>query len=131
VHDQIRGKLPYLLEDRGEQNVKNIAVPVRVYALRREAIAELPATGVLVMVPRRQPSARVAIGAAAAMVLVIVGGAWRLWPTTKPAPPPAVAAATSVAQPLVAPRMSIVVLPFTNLSNDPDQQYFPTESPRI
>ena len=34
------------------------------------------------------------------------------------------AAATSIAQPLVAPRLSIVVLPFANLSNDPDQQYF-------
>jgi TolB-like protein len=37
---------------------------------------------------------------------------------------PAVAAATSIAQPIVAPRMSIVVLPFANLSNDPEQQYF-------
>jgi adenylate cyclase len=34
------------------------------------------------------------------------------------------AATTSVAQPLVAPRLSIVVLPFANLSKDPDQQYF-------
>jgi adenylate cyclase len=38
--------------------------------------------------------------------------------------PAAVAATTSIAQPLVAPRLSIVVLPFANLSNDPDQQYF-------
>ena len=36
----------------------------------------------------------------------------------------AVASSTSAAQPLVAPRLSIVVLPFSNLSNDPDQQYF-------
>ena len=34
-----------------------------------------------------------------------------------------VAAAPSIA-PLTAPRLSIVVLPFLNLSNDPDQQYF-------
>src|SRR5216684_580325 len=39
VRDQIRDKLPYPFEDRGEQNVKNIARPVRVYALRPEAIA--------------------------------------------------------------------------------------------
>jgi len=33
-------------------------------------------------------------------------------------------AAASIVKPLVAPRLSIVVLPFANLSNDPDQQYF-------
>jgi adenylate cyclase len=30
----------------------------------------------------------------------------------------------SIAQPAIAPRLSIVVLPFANLSNDPEQQYF-------
>jgi adenylate cyclase len=30
----------------------------------------------------------------------------------------------SISQPIVAPRLSIVVLPFANLSNDPEQQYF-------
>src|SRR6516162_1781707 len=42
VRDQIRDKLPHAFEDMGEQEVKNIARPVRVYALRREAIAGLP-----------------------------------------------------------------------------------------
>src|SRR6202048_688672 len=42
VRDQIRDKLPYQFEDLGEQSVKNIARPVRVYALRPEAVAELP-----------------------------------------------------------------------------------------
>src|SRR5580693_4983700 len=44
VRDQIRDKLPYPFEDRGEQSVKNIARPVRVFALRREAVADLPAS---------------------------------------------------------------------------------------
>jgi TolB-like protein len=37
---------------------------------------------------------------------------------------PTAPAAASISQSLVAPRLSIVVLPFANLSNDPDQQYF-------
>src|SRR5499427_1987724 len=34
VRDQIRDKLPYSFDDLGEQAVKNIARPVRVFALR-------------------------------------------------------------------------------------------------
>src|ERR1700720_3579579 len=44
VHDHIRDKLGYSFEDRGEQSVKNIARPVRVYALRPGAVADLPAS---------------------------------------------------------------------------------------
>jgi hypothetical protein len=33
VRDQIRDKLPYAFEDMGEQGVKNIARPVRAYAM--------------------------------------------------------------------------------------------------
>jgi adenylate cyclase len=80
VRDNVRDKLDYTFEDMGEQRVKNIARPVRVYALHPEAIAELPALST----------------------------------------PPA----KTVPQPAVAPRLSIVVLPFANLSNDPEQQYF-------
>jgi adenylate cyclase len=80
VNDQVRDKLPYLFEDMGEQSVKNIARPMRVYAL----------------LPERAPSARVASV-----------------PSTASTPPP-----------VTAPRLSIVVLPFANLSNDPEQQYF-------
>src|SRR6202048_5412362 len=36
VRDQIRGKLPYPFEDKGEQNVKNIARAVQGYAVRPE-----------------------------------------------------------------------------------------------
>ena len=40
VRDQSATSCPYPFEDMGEQSVKNIARPVRVYALRPEAIAE-------------------------------------------------------------------------------------------
>jgi class 3 adenylate cyclase len=108
VRDQVHGKLPYPFEDRGEQNVKNIAVPVRVYALRPEAIAELPATSVLLVAKRRRPANRVtSMAAAIAAVVAIAGGAWWFWPAPKASPKPVVAATTSVAQPRAAPRLSI------------------------
>ena len=124
VRDQIRDKLPYPFEDRGEQSVKNIARPVRVYALRPEAIAEVTLTGLPVAaLRRRRLTIRPAIAAASLMaVLGIAAGAWWLLHATKSSP--ALVAATSIAQPFVAPRLSIVVLPFANLNNDPDQQYF-------
>src|SRR5580693_1851472 len=56
VRDQIRDKLPYPFEDRGEQSVKNIARSVRVFALRPETIAELPAAGVPITSPHRRPA---------------------------------------------------------------------------
>ena len=80
VRDQVRDKLDIGFEDLGEQSVKNIARPVRVYTWRPEAIAGLP---------------------------------------TSSAPP-----ATSSSPIIAAPRLSIVVLPFANLSDDREQQYF-------
>src|SRR5712671_4298618 len=47
--------------------------------------------------------------------------ALRPWPSLPAAKVPS---AASISQPAVAPRLSIVVLPFANLSNDPEQQYF-------
>jgi TolB-like protein len=80
VRDHIGDRLPYAFEDMGEQSVKNIARPVRAYALRPEGIAGVPtASG---------------------------------------------SSTTSRSPPFVAPRLSIVVLPFTNLSDDREQQYF-------
>src|SRR5256886_1906693 len=56
VRDQIRDKLPYPFEDRGEQSVKNIVRSVRVYALRPETIAEMPVAGAPIAVHRRRRS---------------------------------------------------------------------------
>src|SRR5205809_2828198 len=86
VRDHIRDKLPYPFEDGGEQSVKNIARPVRVYALRPEVVADLSAAGVPPDAPRRRRIAFAAMGASAAAALVIAVGAWWLWPATRSFP---------------------------------------------
>jgi adenylate cyclase len=123
VRDQIRDRLPYPFADRGEQNVKNIARPVRVYALHLEAVADLPVSGVPVAAPRPRHIVIAAFAVAAFAALVIGAIAWWVWPAPKPSTSPAAASATPIV-PLAAPRLSIVVLPFANLNNDPSQQYF-------
>jgi adenylate cyclase len=73
VHDHVRDRLPFVFEDLGEQQVKNIARPVRVYRVRDAA-----------------------------------GGA-----------------KTSASPALPLPdQPSIAVLPFANMSGDPEQEYF-------
>src|SRR4029077_1328442 len=42
VRDQVRDKLPIAFDDLGEQQVKNIARPVRAFGLTAEAIAATP-----------------------------------------------------------------------------------------
>jgi adenylate cyclase len=135
VRDHIGDRLPYAFEEMGEQSVKNIARPVRAYALRPEGLVSPSRPGSAAQASRRRPI----IGAAAAVALVSVCLGWWFWPAatsssgagkpadqaTASAPPiPTAPAAASAPQPPVAPRLSIVVLPFANLSNDADQQYF-------
>jgi class 3 adenylate cyclase len=89
VRDQIRDKLPYPFEDKGEQSVKNIARSVRGFALRPEAVAELPETSVSALVTRRPRIAPVTT----AMALVIAAIAWWVWPAMRSSQsPPAVPA---------------------------------------
>src|SRR5246127_1173938 len=126
VRDQIRDKLPYPFEDKGEQSVKNIARSVRVFALRPEAIAELPAANMSTTPRRRRAAPWAFVAAVAAALLVLAGVGWWSWSGTRSSStePAAVEATTkSITKPPTAPRLSIIVLPFANLSNDPEQQY--------
>jgi adenylate cyclase len=126
VRDHVGDRLPYAFADLGEQSVKNIARPVRVYALGPEATADLPISGARLPAARRRwPPAAVITGVAAAVIVLTVI-VWRVWPIPilSGASVTVGSSVPSVSKPLVAPRLSIVVLPFTNLSNDPDQQYF-------
>jgi TolB-like protein len=78
----------------------------------------------LLAAPHRSRTVSVAIAAALGVVLVLAVGALWLWPNRGTSPATEMAGANSASQSLVAPRLSIVVLPFANLSNDADQQYF-------
>jgi adenylate cyclase len=71
--------------------------------------------------PRRDLIRLVTITAlvSAALVIAIVG--WWAWPLQQ-SPTAGTAITASTSQP-IAPRLSIVVLPFANPSNDPDLQY--------
>ena len=117
VFDHIREKVPYAFTDKGAQTVKNISQPVRVYALGADAVAALRETAGIDRnaAAGRKPRLRrfwlAAAGLAAAIVL-----AAGLWLAVKPGGPPPLADA--------ARRLSIVVLPFANMSSDPEQDYF-------
>jgi adenylate cyclase len=75
AHDQVQGKLELGFEDLGEQSLKNIARPVRVYRVANGNVGSVPS-----------PAERAAL----------------------PLPD----------------KPSLAVLPFQNMSGDPDQEYF-------
>ena len=62
VHDHVRDRLPFVFEDLGEQQVKNIARPVRVYRVRdphpprrqRAGVPPLPQCGRGCRAPKRE-----------------------------------------------------------------------------
>jgi len=133
VRDQIRDKLPYPLDDMGEQSVKNIARPVRAYAMSATAVASTTLAAVAAepgLARRHIRLQRTAIAAGVVAVIGIAIAGWWAWPkgNSSTVAVQAPAAASPQIPPTVAstpaPRLSIVVLPFTNLSNDPDQEYF-------
>jgi adenylate cyclase len=122
VRNQVRDKLPYAFDDMGEQVVKNIARPVRVDAMSTGAVAATPLVPVQARhsAPTRLRRQWIAL-IAAGLILATGAGAWWVWPRLSANAP---IFSWSASGPKTAPRLSIVVLPFANLSNDPEQEYF-------
>jgi adenylate cyclase len=122
AYRQVKQRLDLKVTNLGATQLKNIAEPVHVYSLEVARPAEArPAPASIAMVrpesaippPRTSgwSSRWPALAAIAALLFLAAAGGWAVLDgrLTKPAQ---------------AAHLSIVVLPFTNLSNDPAQDYF-------
>jgi adenylate cyclase len=120
VRDQIGSRLAIGLTTLGEQRVKNIAEPVRAFR-----VGGTPGRGSPPSAHRGRAAIRAGLLVPAVLaVIAAAGAAWWLWPAPGTVPPPQAESTTAPVQPYSAPRLSIVVLPFANLSKDPQQEYF-------
>ncbi len=123
AYRQVRGRLDLAVTDLGPTQLKNIAEPMRVYSLQvgiptqaKTASASEPMTRAKAPEPKKAFVLAPLAAALVALLVVIVGGAWWFLNATRPA-------SVVTKAPAEAARLSIVVLPFANLSGDPAQDY--------
>jgi TolB-like protein/class 3 adenylate cyclase len=108
--DQVKGKLSLGYQFVGEQTVKNIPDPVRVY----KVLMEERDAGKLIGIEKKAPKSRW-MEIAAIIVFVAIGLMVYQFYVSKQTPPIKEASAE---------KASIAVLPFDNMSTDPEQEYF-------
>jgi TolB-like protein len=117
--DQIESKLPYGYEFLGNQPVKNIARPVGAYRVLMEP--RVTAAGKQKKEIRsRVRRIPILVGTAAVFIIVAAIGFWQLYAHRPSAEP----AAKGKMPSSLPEKPSIAVLPFTNLNNNPEQEYF-------
>jgi adenylate cyclase len=121
VYDHIENKLALGYESLGEHTVKNIKKPVRVYRVLMEPGAAAGAKR-----ERRSWLGQRQWAAPAVFAVLVVGAAavviWNFY--VRPSPPPEVVPSDKIQTLELPDKPSIAVLPFTNMSDDPNQEYF-------
>jgi adenylate cyclase len=113
AYRQVKARLDLAVSDLGATQLKNIAEPVRVYSLEVGKSAKMKLTKAA---GPRQRSIFPLLGAGIVAIFVIAGGAWYLLGATR--------IASNAPTSEKAAHLSVVVLPFTNLSGDQSQDYF-------
>jgi adenylate cyclase len=122
VHDQVRNKLNASYTDLGDHTVKNIPDQVRVYRVQPSDSQAEPAAEMLrVSRPRRLRTALLATGVAVVLVGV---GIWATWPRPLGLLIDVMGVSGPPVNPPLPDKPSIAVLPFANISGDPEQEYF-------
>ena len=115
--EQVRNKLPLGYEYLGEHTVKNIVQPIKVYRV----LMDPESTGKVI--GERGRKERQWRWAAVAVAIILVGGALALWNFYFRTPKIEPASQEKMAFPL-PDKPSIAVLPFVNMSDDPQQEFF-------
>jgi TolB-like protein/class 3 adenylate cyclase len=116
AYRQVKGRLDLAVSDLGPKELKNIAEPIRVYSLQVGVPAQAKPAGPVTPAAPTPQNRRFGLAAAIAALIVIAGGAWWFLSANRPA-------SIATKAPAEAARLSIVVLPFANLSGDPGQDY--------
>jgi len=119
VYDAIENKIGLDYEYLGEHEVKNIDKPIRAYK-----VLSFPGAAAHRVVKAKKTVGRAwRNGVIAIVAVLVVGGAIAVWHFSFRPPPIEPASVEKMAYPLPE-KPSIAVLPFTNMSGDPKQEYF-------